>query len=321
MQILFYTLNSGLLKQQTVPTELSAHQPDQSEECWYDIEASTPDELLKFLEPLRLHPLLLSRCTHTANVPGVNSYELAVVVEFPVHSNLEAGSLDYLTLVLQGVVLLTIHTCPLPALEELSANLLAGQGSPFHHLPQIVYLIIDHLSDLNVQSQIKVRDQILDMAKTLTEQPGKVSTADLAHLRWQVEKLVSLIENQLYCVTNLNACDNQVLQEPHRKAYLQDLVSEAEIAQRGVYRLETRMNDLYTYFQMAGNDRVEKRLRVLTIISAITLPLGLITGLLGMNVGGLPGTSFAYGFLLVIIIMIIIAAFEFLYFKRKGWFD
>jgi len=38
-----------------------------------------------------------------------------------------------------------------------------------------------------------------------------------------------------------------------------------------------------------GSDRAEKRLRILTIVSAITLPLGLIAGLLGMNVGGLPG--------------------------------
>ncbi len=37
---------------------------------------------------------------------------------------------------------------------------------------------------------------------------------------------------------------------------------------------------------MAGSDRAEKRLRFLTIVSAITLPLGLIAGLLGMNVGG-----------------------------------
>ena len=43
------------------------------------------------------------------------------------------------------------------------------------------------------------------------------------------------------------------------------------------------------YYQMAGSDRVEKRLCILTIVSAIPLPLGLIAGLLGMNVGVLPG--------------------------------
>ena len=140
-------------------------------------------------------------------------------------------------------------------------------------------------------------------------------------MRGQVEKLVSQIENQLYCVAGLSASDHEGLQDAHRKAYLQDLVSEAEIAQRGIYRLEVRVNDLYTYFQVAGNDRVERRLRILTIVSAITLPLGLITGLLGMNVGGVPGTTNPIGFILVIVFMIAIAAAEFWFFRRKGWFD
>jgi zinc transporter len=66
---------------------------------------------------------------------------------------------------------------------------------------------------------------------------------------------------------------------------------------------------------------MEKRLRTLTIVSTITLPFGLIAGLLGMNVGGLPGTQDHYGFIIVIILMVAIAAAELWYFKRKGWFD
>jgi Mg2+ and Co2+ transporter CorA len=148
-----------------------------------------------------------------------------------------------------------------------------------------------------------------------------VHSGDLTGLRWQVDKLVSLIENQQYCIAGLNASDNEALQEPHRRAYLQDLLSEVEIAQRGIYRLESRVNDLYSYYQMAGSSLVEKRLRTLTIISVITLPLGLIAGLLGMNVGGVPGISFSYGFIVVIVLMVIIAAVELWFFRRNGWFD
>jgi magnesium transporter len=111
------------------------------------------------------------------------------------------------------------------------------------------------------------------------------------------------------------------LQEPHRKAYIQDLVSEAEIAQRGTYRLETRINDLYRDYQMLGSDRVEKRLRLLTIVSAITLPLGLVAGLLGMNVGGVPGINMPTGFFVVVALMAVIALIQYWYFKKMGWFD
>jgi Mg2+ and Co2+ transporter CorA len=88
-----------------------------------------------------------------------------------------------------------------------------------------------------------------------------------------------------------------------------------------VYRLESRVNDLYSAYQVAGNDRVERRLRLLTIVSAITLPLGLLAGLLGMNVGGLPGTTLRFGFIIVVAVMLLIVFVEYWYFRRRGWFD
>jgi zinc transporter len=161
----------------------------------------------------------------------------------------------------------------------------------------------------------------MNVAVALADNPDSVNLHDLTNLRLQVDKLISLIENQLYCVTGLDSSDNKVLQEPHRKAYLQDLISELEIAQRGIHRLETRVNGLYDSYQTVGSSRVEKRLRILTIVSAITLPFGLIAGLLGMNVGGLPATQDPQGFVIVIGMMLIIGAIELLYFYRKGWLE
>jgi zinc transporter len=60
---------------------------------------------------------------------------------------------------------------------------------------------------------------------------------------------------------------------------------------------------------------------MLTILSVITLPLGIIAGLLGMNVGGVPGLTNPYGFTVVVISMIIITTVELWFFKRGGWFD
>jgi hypothetical protein len=101
-----------------------------------------------------------------------------------------------------------------------------------HHLPQIVFMILDDLADLNVRAQIEVRDEIARMAKALVEDARTISAADLTGLRQQIDTLVSLTENQSYSMAGLDASDNETLQDPHQKAYLQDLVSEAEIAQR-----------------------------------------------------------------------------------------
>lgn len=321
MRINWYLLRSGKLQKQPAPQGWPKGDPGQFGESWFDIEDAGPEELRQFLAPLNIHPLMLARCLDLAVVPGVISYGPAVLLEYPAALDREAEGQAYLTFILQPPALVTIRHGLIPGLDDLMQSLVAEEAPRLSHLVQILYLILDDLTDLSVQAETEVRDEILRVAKILNEDPGAVHAGDLTKLRRQVDKLVSLVENQLYSIAGLNASDNEALREPHRKAYIQDLVSEVEIAQRGIYRLETRVNDLHAYYQMAGSDRVEKRLRILTIVSAITLPLGLIAGLLGMNVGGLPGAKLPYGFIAVIVMMAVIAVVELWYFKRKGWFD
>ena len=123
---------------------------------------------------------------------------------------------------------MTIRTGPMPALENLINEIAAEKTPNLGHLIQIVYLVLDNLTDLSVQAETQVRDKTLNVAKTLADNPDNINASELTDLRWQVDKLISLIENQLYCVKALNSSDNEALQEPHRKAYIQDLESELE---------------------------------------------------------------------------------------------
>jgi magnesium/cobalt transport protein CorA len=321
VKINWYLVSSGRLKEQQPLTNWPTVDISKLGESWFDIEDAKPEEIRNFLAPLGLHPVMIKRCSDSASTPGVISYDRAILLEFPVALNLDSLDPTYLTIVLQDLVLVTIRSCPIPAIKELVSDIAAEKNPRISHLIQIVYLILDELTDLSVQAETEARDKTLNIAKTLVDNPAKVEPRDLANLRWQVEKLISLIENQLYCVTGLDSSDNEALLDPHRKAYVKDLLSELEIAQMGIQRLETRVNGLYDSYQAMGNSRVDKRLRILTIISAITLPFSLIAGLLGMNVGGLPATQDPQGFIIVIILMAVIGVVELWYFKRKGWLD
>jgi Mg2+ and Co2+ transporter CorA len=321
MRIKYYLLKSGTLQEQPSIEGWPQLATNERGESWLDIEDANPEKLRLFLDRLGLHPVQIARCLDTIDNPGVISFGKALLMEYPTTYDADSDTLGYLTIVINGSVLTTIRHGPTPSLDELIHELTTKETTPLRHLPQIVYLILDQFADLNVDAQIDIREQILRVAKNLADNPNSVTANELSRLRWKVDKSVSLIENQLYCVSGLSASDNTSLQEPHRKAYIQDFVSEAEIAQRGIYRLETRVNNLYNDYQMAGNDRVEKRLRFLTIVSIITLPLGLIAGLLGMNVGGIPGTSFHFAFLVVIGVMLVIGLLQYWYFKRNSWFD
>ena len=66
-------------------------------------------------------------------------------------------------------------------------------------------------------------------------------------------------------------------------------------------------------------EHTNKAIYVLSIVAAIFLPLGFITGLLGINVGGMPGSEYKWAFLIVCIILLFIALMLLLFFKRLKW--
>jgi zinc transporter len=58
---------------------------------------------------------------------------------------------------------------------------------------------------------------------------------------------------------------------------------------------------------------------VLTVVAAIFLPLGLITGLLGINVGGMPGAESGAAFWIVTGLLVALGAGLWLLFRRRRW--
>ena len=59
---------------------------------------------------------------------------------------------------------------------------------------------------------------------------------------------------------------------------------------------------------------------VLSIVAAMFLPLGFLTGLLGTNLGGIPGAQSPVGFLAFTFLMVVIIGLQLWFFTRKHWF-
>jgi zinc transporter len=64
---------------------------------------------------------------------------------------------------------------------------------------------------------------------------------------------------------------------------------------------------------------MNKAMYLLSIIAAIFLPLGLLTGLLGINVGGIPGTDSKWAFTLVTVVLVSLAIILVAWFKKIKW--
>ena len=67
------------------------------------------------------------------------------------------------------------------------------------------------------------------------------------------------------------------------------------------------------------SEQMNKTMYVLSLVAGIFLPLGLLTGLLGINVGGMPGIESAWAFSIVCLVLVVTAISQMLFFRRKGW--
>jgi zinc transporter len=104
-----------------------------------------------------------------------------------------------------------------------------------------------------------------------------------------------------------------------------DRVHLREIAERTARFVEdidsARERALITQEELNSrlSEQMNKAMYTLSIVAAIFLPLGLLTGLLGINVGGIPGTENKWAFTSVTIFLIVLAVGLIGWFRRIKW--
>lgn len=109
----------------------------------------------------------------------------------------------------------------------------------------------------------------------------------------------------------LNDIDRRNLEENFNNTmrYIEDL---DEIKERSQIIHDELSNSI--------NQKVNKNMYVLSVISAIFLPLTFLTGVLGMNVAGIPKADNPTAFYWVVAILFVVVGFQIIIFKRHKWF-
>ncbi|GKX35238.1 MAG: zinc transporter ZntB [Rhizobiaceae bacterium MnEN-MB40S] len=67
-------------------------------------------------------------------------------------------------------------------------------------------------------------------------------------------------------------------------------------------------------------ERMNRQMLVLSVVAALFLPLSLLTGLLGINVGGMPGLNDHWAFAIVCAVLVVMGLFEIWLFRKIGLF-
>ena len=102
-----------------------------------------------------------------------------------------------------------------------------------------------------------------------------------AILKYEIRKFQNKIS---HFYEALAICQNE---RPELKKQLKNYVYEAGVLKNAACENAARIDDIYAHIQSLKNDKINRNIYMLTMISALLLPLNFITSFFGMNTNGL----------------------------------
>jgi zinc transporter len=183
---------------------------------------------------------------------------------------------------------------------------------------KFLLMVIDRIVDRMGEVITDIDDLVDELEDSVLSAESHALRSELAKIRRQSISLRRYIAPQREILARLQ-------NEPISWLSDKDRLMLREIAERGTRFVEVieAARDRAAITQEELNNRLaehtNKAIYMLSIVAAIFLPLGLLTGLLGINVGGIPGAEYKWAFLIVCMIILVIALLLLLFFKRIKW--
>ena len=155
---------------------------------------------------------------------------------------------------------------------------------------EAVKKLLDHFLNkiLEHESELENYEQIYT---------GSAKVANFAKrhhvLRYEIRKFESRV-SRIYGALQICAAEQNEL-----KKELKNSVHKCGVLKSMMEGYSLRVEDIYSFIQSDKNDKINKNIYLLTLLSALFLPLNFITGFFGMNTNGMFLSSFKDGTLIV----------------------
>ncbi|XAM00683.1 zinc transporter ZntB [Phycisphaeraceae bacterium D3-23] len=212
--------------------------------------------------------------------------------------------------------IITLRRDKLMAVEDVRDLLLKGKGP--NDAPGMLIALAQRL----VERAGAVVHELDDEADALEEEVLTHETyalrARISNTRRKAIKIRRFLSPQRDALAGLMIADLAWL-DPSDRARLRDV---ADRVTRYVEDLDlVRDRAVVIQEELASRlaEHTNRTLYVLSMVTAIFLPLGLLTGLLGINVGGMPGVDSGWAFAIVCAILVVISVIEIAILRKLKW--
>jgi magnesium transporter len=325
------------------PTKLTLMEYD--EEKFSEHEVASVEECLPFLEAptvtwlnvagihqvevieqlghlLNLHPLLLEDVVNTSQRPKLEDYQenLFIVLKMLEYDG-EAGEVvvEQVSLVLGKTYLVSFQEDDSDVFAAVRTRLRAGTGRLRKSGPDyLAYALIDAIVDNYFAILEQVGEEVEEAEDGVATRTGQETLHEIYRLKREMIALRRAVWPLREVLGALQRGESGLIQAG-TVIYLRDVYDHTiQIIDtiESIRDIAAGMLDIYL---SATSNRLNEVMKVLTIFSAIFIPLTFLAGVYGMNFHYLPELSWRWGYALFWLVCGTIAAVLLIYFRRKRW--
>ena len=187
---------------------------------------------------------------------------------------------------------------------------------------------IDYLFHSLIDRIIERYMDVLDIIGTKVEDIDQQLMHRLS--RDTLEKIYDLKRQMLYfrrSIAPLKEIINRLQKEEETEIiqestiiYLKDLFDHIVQVNDTIETYREMLASFIDFYMMLNSNGMNEVVKTLTIISTIFIPLTFIAGVYGMNFDNMPGIYWKYGYIVILVGMLLLTCIMLSCFKRKKWF-
>lgn len=296
---------------------------DQQAVIWVDMSEPTVEDENILLNVFHFHPLTVEDCRENRHYPKIE--EFPGYLYFIVHGvRADTSSDRFNTIELDGFLgpnyVITYHHDEFRSINAVKQLIrtspIACKRGAGYLLHQILDRIVDYYSP--VLDDFDNRIDELEAKIFAGRHPNNEMLSDIMNIKRSVLRLRRISVKQLDILHRVSRGEFDLIPQallPFYRDIYDHLVRVTDLAES--YRdLITGLLD--AHLSVVSN-RLNEVMKVLTIFSAIMLPLTFIVGVYGMNFDNMPELHSRYGYFVVLVVMIVVASGMLFFFWNRGW--
>lgn len=298
-------------------SELADRPTPEGGAVWIDMEGRSHDYEQRLLG-MGFHPLAVEDVFTLQHQPKIEEYRdhLFLIVR-GLDFNRDRLETLKLAAFAQPGLLITYHRAPMRSVAAVRKRLEETErgSSDMVHL---LYQICDEMVDLYFPVLEEIGQEIEEIEDAVFEGPDQEQLERIQSLRRRlaIVRRAMLPHRQVF--NRLASRQVQGITEAEA-LYFRDVYDNVFRLSESTDHLREQLSSARDTYLSAVSQRTNDVMKVLTLFSAVLLPLTFIAGLYGMNFQHMPELQSRYGYYVVLGIMAVLAAGMLTWFRRKGW--